>query len=37
MQVDYGEFRRETLEAIAHVKSQGAKGRATGGSARAHA
>ena len=37
MQVDYGEFRRETLEAIAHVKSQAAKGRATGGSARAHA
>jgi AhpD family alkylhydroperoxidase len=37
VQVDYDDFRRETLEAIAHVRHQTQQARATPGSSRAHA
>jgi AhpD family alkylhydroperoxidase len=37
MQIDYEDFRRETLEAIAYVRRQSPQGKGTSSSARAHA
>jgi AhpD family alkylhydroperoxidase len=36
MQIDYGEFRKETLAAIAHVRGRAPAAKASSSSSRAH-